>query len=195
MNTFRTALLLSLLLAPELSAQQVQVRIREDGALTPINGAIVRLISDSGTVAQGLSNAAGRIVLRAPRNGSYRLKADRIGYQGLLSAPFELTAREPFQSELIMPTTRLELPTIEVETRSRCEQRGPEGREALAIWEEIQKALTANLITTATASIPLHVREFRRWLQRTAQRQRATRRQRRQGAGVRHVQERGRAGG
>jgi len=166
MRAFLLAVLTLSALCAELPAQQVQVRLREEGALTPINGAIVRLLSDSGTVAQGLSNAAGRIVLRAPRNGSYRLKADRIGYMGVLSAPFELTAGEPFQSDLIMPTTRLELPTIEVETRTRCNTSGPEGREALAIWEEIQKALTANLITTATAAVPLHVREFQRWLQR-----------------------------
>ncbi|MDZ4674546.1 MAG: carboxypeptidase-like regulatory domain-containing protein [Gemmatimonadota bacterium] len=165
----KTTLLVALVLigiGAELSAQQVQVRLREEGTLAPVNGAIVRLLSDSGTVAQGLTDAAGRVALRAPVNGSYRLKIDRIGYLGILTANFDLTAGTPFPSDVLMPTTRLELPTIEVQTRSRCNPQGPDGREALAIWEEIQKALTANLITTRTAAIPLHVREFRRWLQR-----------------------------
>ncbi|MCL4864874.1 MAG: hypothetical protein KJZ47_03200, partial [Gemmatimonadales bacterium] len=115
---------------------------------------------------QGLPDAAGRMALSARVKGSYRLKLDRIGYLGILTGAFDLVAGRPFPSEVLMPTTRLELPTIEVETRSRCNTSGPEGREALAIWEEIQKALTANLITTRSAAVPLHVREFRRWLQR-----------------------------
>lgn len=165
----RAVLLAALALAGaggELAAQQVQLRLREEGSLAPVNGAIVRLLSESGTVAQGLTDAAGRIALSAPVNGSYRLKIDRIGYVGILTGAFDLVAGRPFPSDIVMPTTRLELPTIEVETRSRCNTSGPAGREALAIWEEIQKALTANLITTRTAAVALHVREFRRWLQR-----------------------------
>ncbi|MCL4865556.1 MAG: hypothetical protein KJZ47_06655, partial [Gemmatimonadales bacterium] len=71
MRIVRGALLTLLVIAPSLSAQQVQVRLREEGSLAPINGAIVRLLSDSGTVAQGLTDAAGRIALSAPVNGSY----------------------------------------------------------------------------------------------------------------------------
>ncbi len=155
-----------LLPGPMLSAQQVEVRLREEGTLVPVHGAIVRLLADTGTVGQGLTNASGRLVLRAPQPGRYRLKVDRIGFIGLQTAAVDLAAGETFPTDLLMPSVRWELPTIEVQTRSRCAPSGPDGQEALALWEEIQKALTANLITTQSAATPLHVREFRRWRQR-----------------------------
>ncbi len=165
-----TLLWLALALSgPAVSAQQVELQLREAGSQVPIGGAIVRLLrdGDDSVAAQGLTSDFGRILLRAPAPGRYRVKADRIGWVGILSGVVELAQGQLLRSEMVMPTTRLELPTIEVRTRSRCErQGGPEGREILAVWEEIQKALTANLITAEAGTVPLHVREFRRQLQR-----------------------------
>lgn len=155
------------LAASALMAQQVDLQVREAGSQTPIGGAIVRLLRDGSVMTQGLTNDFGRVSLKAATAGSYRIKVDRIGWLGILSEEVLLEPGQVQRRELIMPATRLELPTIEVRTRSRCgQQGGPEGREILAVWEEIQKALTANLITTGEGALPLHVREFRRWLQR-----------------------------
>jgi len=153
-----------------LAAQQVHVTLREEATRAPIGGAIVRLVDDGGRAqAQGLTNEAGRVSLRAPAPGRYRLKADRIGWLGVLSGEFSLAAGQQLPSEIIMPATRLELPAVEVSARSRCGADGREGREALAIWQEIQKALTASLITERSGAIPLHVREFRRHLRRSGE--------------------------
>lgn len=161
-----TVLLLLLLGAPALAAQQVELTLREEGTRAPIAGAIVRLLDDSSrAVAQGLTSDAGRITLRAPGPGQYRIKADRIGWVGVLTGEFPLAAGQLFPSEMVMPATRLELPTVEVESRSRCGG-STGGREALAVWEEVQKALTASIITERSGLQPLHVREFRRQLRR-----------------------------
>ncbi|HEY9518018.1 MAG TPA: carboxypeptidase-like regulatory domain-containing protein, partial [Gemmatimonadales bacterium] len=65
-----------------LAAQQVDLQIREEGSRAPVAGAIVRLLGDRGVAAQGLTSEQGRIVLRAPTPGSYRIKVDRIGWSG-----------------------------------------------------------------------------------------------------------------
>ncbi len=161
--------LMSLLLtcfASPLAAQRVELLVREEGSSTPVGGAIARLVADTGVVFVGLTAASGRLSLVAPSPGNYRIKLDRIGFVGLLSAPFELALDQVLQSELLMPTARFELPTVEVRSRSRCEQQGPGGAEAFAVWEEIQKALTASVITEQAAAVPLRVREFQRWLRR-----------------------------
>lgn len=157
----------SLLLYPAVSAdaQRVDLLLREEGSLAPIGGAIVRLLADTGAVAVALTAESGRIVLVAPGPGTYRIKADRIGWVGLLSGEFTLAAGQTLPSELLMPSARFELPPVEVRTRSRCEGLTPGAGEAPRVWEEIQKALTANLLTDA-ARIPLRVREFHRLLRR-----------------------------
>ena len=85
----RTFLLTALVLlsAASAGAQTVELRLKEETTGAPIAGAIVRLLGEKGPVAQGLSNETGRLVLRAPAPGSYRLKVDRIGWSGLVTAP------------------------------------------------------------------------------------------------------------
>jgi hypothetical protein len=149
-------------LAPFMAvrAQSVDLRLTEDALGRPVAGAIVRLMSGTIAVAQGLTNEAGRIVLRAPGSGTYQLKADRIGWNGLLTEPFAMAAGEVLRRELVMPATRRELPTILVRGRSRCDPGGQGGPLAAALWEEIRNALTANVLTQRQNTVPLHVRQF-----------------------------------
>jgi hypothetical protein len=155
---------LCLLLPSALAAQAVELRLLEEGNRAPIAGAIVRLLGDKGAVAQGLSNAVGRIVLRAPAAGSYRLKVDRIGWSGTITAPFELAEGETVRRELEMAAQRTELPELVVRGKSECDSEIQGGTLAAVLWEEIRKALTANVITQRSKAVPLHLREFVREL-------------------------------
>ena len=148
------------LLATSLSAQQIDLQVREEGSRAPVAGAIVRLLGDRGVTAQGLTNEQGRIVLRAAEAGSYRIKVDRIGWSGLITPPFVLAAGETARRELLMAATRVELPALEVRGRSRCEREGQGGPLAAALWDEIGKALTANVVTQRQGAVRLHVRGF-----------------------------------
>ena len=73
-------------------AQSVDIRLREDSAGRPVAGALVRLLGPRGVAAQGLSNEAGRVVLRAGEAGEYRIKVDRIGWAGVTAGPYALEA-------------------------------------------------------------------------------------------------------
>jgi hypothetical protein len=141
-------------------AQSIELRLIEEALGRPVAGAIVRLMAGASVVAQGLTNETGRIVLRAPAPGTYQVKADRIGWNGLLTEPFILGADATLRRELVMPATRRELPTITVRGRSQCDPGGQGGPLAAALWEEIRNALTANVLTQRQQAVPLHVRQF-----------------------------------
>jgi hypothetical protein len=147
-------------------AQAIELRLREETTKEPVPGAIVRLLGEKGPLAQALTNEQGRVVLRAPGAGIYHIKADRIGYRGLLIGPIELASADTYRRDIDMPASRLELPTLEVRGKSACEAGGQGGSLAVALWEEVGKALTANVITQRQRPVPLHVREFQRDLDR-----------------------------
>lgn len=147
-------------------AQAIELRLREETTKAPVQGAIVRLLGSNGPVAQALTNEQGRVALSAPAPGIYHVKADRIGYRGVLIGPIEVAVGDTYRHDIDMPSTRLELPTIEVQGKSACKLDGQEGTLAAALWEEVQKALTAHELTRRQRAVPLHVRLFHRELDR-----------------------------
>jgi hypothetical protein len=158
----RRTLPLTLLLAASLAsfarAQTIEIHLREDSTRVPIAGAIVRLLRETRPVAQALTDELGRVVLRAPGAGNYRLKIDRIGFSGMLTDPFALAEGEALRREVQMVSRRVQLPEIVVRSRSKCDP-NETGGLAAALWEEIRKALTANVLTQQRR-LPLHLREF-----------------------------------
>lgn len=164
------ALALLLLLPGGLRAQVVEVQLREEATRAPVAGAIVRLLRDGAVVSQGLSNEGGRVTLRPPQPGTFRLKVDRIGWSGLLTSPFEVPAGQVVRREVELASTRVDLPTIEVRGKSSCGRQEQGGALATALWDEIQKALTASVITQRQGDQPLHLREFLREVDRSGRR-------------------------
>lgn len=144
-----------------LSAQSVDLQVRESSSRSPVSGAIVRLIGETGVFAQGLTNEQGRIVLNGSGAGRYRLKVDRIGWSGVLTDPFELLPGETVKRELMMPARPVELPALVVIGKSVCNLSGAGTLTAL-LWEEIRKVLTSSVLTQRQGHLPVHVREFKR---------------------------------
>jgi hypothetical protein len=148
-------------------AQVIDLRLRDDATRFPVAGAIVRLLQDDVPVAQGLTSELGRIVLQAPQPGAYRVRVDRIGFRGIVTGAVELAAGDTLRSELVLAWVRMELPAIVVRGETRCDARRQEGPEAVALWEEVRKALTANLLSQGQGTVPIHVRAFYREVART----------------------------
>jgi hypothetical protein len=159
-------LLLSGALAVPALAQTVDLRVREEADSAAVVGAIVRLTASTGTPARGLTNDVGRVVLRAPGTGSYRIRIDRIGFAGFTTDAFLLDSGETRRMMVDVPSRRIQLPTVVTRGRSRCDPKAQDGVLAAALWEEVQKALTANVITQSDSLVPLHLREFVRELDR-----------------------------
>ncbi|MGH7562130.1 MAG: carboxypeptidase-like regulatory domain-containing protein, partial [Gemmatimonadales bacterium] len=162
MSPAAVALGLSLAAARGGIAQVLELRLRDDSTRAPLVGAIVRLIRDDATLLQGLTDETGRISLRAPGAGLYRLRIDRIGWSGTLTSPLALAADETLRRELFLSSTRMTLPTLEAHGETVCAVQGREGSLAAALWEEIRKALTANYLTLSQGTIPIRIQTFER---------------------------------
>jgi hypothetical protein len=147
--------------AATLSGQTIRVRAIEAGTNRPIAGAIVTLVDSlDRRLAGGLTNESGRLVLRAPRAGTYRLRADRIGHPGIRSEP--VVVADSAALELAMPAERVNLPELVVRGATTCQRRA-DGVATAGLWEEIRKALASGQLTSASQQVELNVRRFRRY--------------------------------
>jgi tetratricopeptide (TPR) repeat protein len=85
------------------AAQTVRGRLVDAQSGQPVAAGEVALLSgESGetVVRRALTTDSGRFALTAPTPGRYRLKAERIGYQAVVSPPFDLVASRPLEVEL-----------------------------------------------------------------------------------------------
>lgn len=152
---------MALAAAGSAAAQSVRVHVVEAETRQPVPGAIVSVVDGTNRrLVQGLTGESGRLVLRAPTPGSFRLRADRIGHPGIWSEPFDLG--DSISIELVMPVDRVTLPELTVRATSNCEPRA-DGEQTATLWEEIRKALSAGQITSVTQSVELDVQRFRRY--------------------------------
>jgi len=74
-------------------AQDVRVEVVEASTGKPIVGANVALLDSAATISLGggFSDQSGRTDLRAPSNGNYRVRADKVGYDSWVSVQLQLT--------------------------------------------------------------------------------------------------------
>ena len=81
----------------------------------------------------------------------------------MVTTSFPLGAGQTLQRTITLANVAFRLPNIEVVANLRCDAAGARSEAAIALWEEVQKALTAQVITSAIG-IPLHFRRFVREL-------------------------------
>ncbi len=112
--------------------------------LAPVEGALVQLLDSTGADVDGrLTNAAGRFLVEAPRPGTYRVRAERIGFETVTSPPLHLAPGGITDVRLETGTLAIALEGLTVEGRQRCVVRPGEGELLSGIWEEARKALEA----------------------------------------------------
>jgi len=131
-----------------LQAQTFRGRLVESESREPIVGAFVLLYPASGDASAeapaldaALTGADGHFSLSAPRAGLYRLRVDRIGYQGHLTAPFELTSAGAAETTITSVVEPIELPVITARVEAPCEIDASASERFGAVWEEARKAL------------------------------------------------------
>ena len=127
-------------LARAVGAQDLRVRILDAELSIPVSGALVLLVDPEGRERRrGVTSEGGRVHLRAPAAGSYRLRLLRIGYVAWESPLTEVGA-ETRDIELRVPSQRVVLPDVIVVGRSLCGARSTGDAATMALWEEAQKA-------------------------------------------------------
>ena len=115
----------------------------ESGA--PIPGALVRLLEPSGRgVAAALADASGRYRLDAPGAGTYRLRAERVGFATAPAATVTLAEGQTLEHDVRAESRRVVLDAVVAEgSRRRCAGEPQEGALAATVWDEARKALAS----------------------------------------------------
>ena len=147
-------------------AQDVRIEVFEAATGKPIVGANVSLYDSAGTIpfGGGFSDQGGRAELRAPSRGSYRVKADKVGYDTWTSVQLQLGDRAVLVRAGMAPM-RAPSPVV-ARSETACQQLTGPGTAAGDLWIEIKKALTATALTEAQGLVPLDVDLYERVLDR-----------------------------
>ena len=142
----RFAILAALVTAP-LPAQVVRGRVTEVNLSTPVPGALVSLLRESGDAAivSVLTSAAGDYAIRAPEAGRYRVAVKRIGVRRFVSEAFDLAVGETRARDVAIDPVALTLP--EVTVSGLCATRPRELARIASLWEEARTALEATEIS------------------------------------------------
>lgn len=96
------------LAVPGLGAQDPEVRgqvvdVRTDAAIATVLVELLEERDDDAVVSSVVTDHTGRFRLQAPTSGTYRLRAERIGYHTITTSPFDLTADDdPLQVEVLL---------------------------------------------------------------------------------------------
>ena len=150
--SFGVILLLAALVAtPAMPAaaqgrQAIRGTLSEEGSLQPIGGAFVTLLDGAGErIAGGLSRDDGSFLIDVPTPGTYRVRAERIGFESTESVLVEVAEGRISEIDLVAPTRAIVIEGLDVEGGRRCDMRPEQGRETLALWEEAKKALDVAL--------------------------------------------------
>ena len=162
----RTAVVLVALIATvaaEASSQTIRGRVLEEDTGVPVSGAMVVLTDSSGQLAaRRLTDNLGSFLLSAPRAGTYRIQADRIGYASVLSPPLEPGPGDTVSYDIVVPVDPITLRGILVGAERRCVLRSEAGLDVARVWEEARKALAAAAFAHETAAYRYQTMEYAR---------------------------------
>jgi hypothetical protein len=100
-------------------AQTVSGRLLDAATAQPIAAGTMALLSDGTAVATVVTDTAGRFVLNAGRSGSYRLRAERIGYRTAETLPLDLTEGDTVMVEFRLSVDAVAMNPITVTGHSR----------------------------------------------------------------------------
>lgn len=115
---------------------------------SPVAGAFVLLVDEDGAERdRSLTTASGTFRLEGPP-GTYRLNLERIGFEDLVTEPFELSANETISRRLRASARPIALAGIRVTGgEARCGIPTEEAMELSRVWDEARKALEATAWT------------------------------------------------
>lgn len=157
---------LVLIAAARLSAQTVGGTVVETATGEPIQGAVVALVDSLGRRREAvLSDPQGRYSLHVPAPGTYRVRAERVGYAAASSPSLALDSGEPRTQQLFMSRVLVTLDAVVARGVPRaCTIRPENGEQAARVWDEARKALDATHLGGRAGAYEFRVRLFRRTL-------------------------------
>jgi Carboxypeptidase regulatory-like domain len=140
-------------------AQSVQGRVIDEETGVPIAGAVVVLLDqDSSQVRAALTSALGAFRLRDVEPGVYRLRAEMIGRQSVVSTRFRPV--DEVDHQLRLPARPIELRGLDVTGEPRCTIEPEAARSIYVVWAEIEKALRATGLTQSSQVHRFRIAEY-----------------------------------
>lgn len=134
----------------------------ERGSDEPVSGALVTLLTDSGSPAgRTLTAESGAFDLTGIAPGAYRLRVERIGYRTWRSPSFEVREGRTVTRVLRVPVQAVELPPIRA---SSCVSSPQEVAGLAELWREIRTALRIQAWTEEEGLYRFATQERRRVL-------------------------------
>lgn len=163
-----SSLLLALLLATPLSAQQLVVHVRAAESGRPIAGAVVSVLDSAGTTrGEGLTSADGTWRARVALATRARFRVRRIGFAPHFSEWHRVDPARLLEVTLRVPADRITLAKVVVTARGkRCSRQDLAATEAGALWDQIHTALAATEASRLDALVRTSVRTHESWLDR-----------------------------
>jgi hypothetical protein len=159
---------LALVLVPaaRASAQTVSGAVSDAATGQPVAGAVVALVDSLGTRRHAvLSDVEGRFTLQAGSPGTYRVRAERVGYGSASSPSLALDPGEQAAQQLSMSPVQVTLDAVVARGVPRaCTIRPENGEQAARVWDEARKALDATHLGARGRAYDFRVRLFRRTL-------------------------------
>lgn len=114
------AMLLLLAAAGPASGQVIIGRLLDDATSEAVaTGEITLLLDDRASGRSVTTGNDGQFILRAPGGGAYRLRAERLGYQTVVSPVVSLRESDTVHVELRMSTSAVVLTPLTVTASSR----------------------------------------------------------------------------
>lgn len=143
-------------------AQAIRGRALSPDDQRGVPGVLLQLIDDAGgVVRKTVSRDSGSFRLDAPRAGSYRVRALRIGFHPTLSDTLTLQAGGTRTLDLVLDGGVVALSEVNVTDVARCKLRSDGGPTAFEPWDEARKALEVANLSAAmpyTVETVLHER-------------------------------------
>lgn len=157
--------ILALAFVPPADAQTVRGRVVEEGTRQPLAGAFVVLVDAEGNRHDAvLSDGDGRFTIQAVEPGTYRIKAELIGYATIESRWLDLGAGGTVAQELEVPVQAISLDAISVQSRNRCRPRPGVGPGTAHLWAEAKKALDVTQWAEEQEALRMRIMEYSREL-------------------------------
>lgn len=134
----------ALLPTSPLAAQVIRGHIVDQVTQAPIQGAFILLLDSAGTrQASVLSGSTGAFILKAPRAGTYTLRAERIGDRSTDSDLLQVTAGRALAYRFEISVKAVDLEGLQVTgEKGQCHLSREMGAQTSMVWEEIRKALS-----------------------------------------------------
>lgn len=145
----------------DLAAQTLRIQVVEETTGSPVEGAVVSLVTPRGRpVVRGFSDGFGRVTLSASAPGTWRLRGDRIGYATAQSDTLQLATGQTRNYRFVLPMSRVMLLELSVSAKSVCGRQREADPTMAAVWEEARKALVAVEATRGTSRLPFRLHAY-----------------------------------